>query len=473
MKILYIPLDERPGNYRGLASNLANIKEVELVIVPSIYMGHMKESADIDGMYHWMEEHIYECDAAVISFEMLMYGGFLPSRVHKLAEEPHERLERFKKLAADVKRKTDIDIYLFANIMNTTPYASSEDDPDSYRNYGDLLYQRAYLLDKKKDNNLCCEEEKELANAEKLLPQAAIKSYESRRNINLTTLIDSISMLKNKTVDCMAVVNSELSTYGYAAREDRAYLNALKAQRVDDKVIKYTQSNEMGFILICRAIAVRKKNKLKVAIIMDRVGNAKLSNHEETIIQTLIGLAGVAYSNNVDDCDIILFMHSSKNESADTTDVVYNDMLGLNKPFVVWDTVNENVSDPDFVRAMLIHHVSDNLLAYSSSHTIGIALSLGIVQYLYGTKRLRDEVLFRSLAREYAFNTIVRPKYDALLKDKSAGHLTHINSNDEELKRRILDDIMKVMNDLNTPFDFTIKGLEFTWYRLNEIKLVL
>jgi len=87
MKILYIPLDERPCNYYYPPS-IANIcSDIEVVEPPKEMLGRKKVPAKIDDLWKFVEENAPTCDALVLSLDMLLFGGIVPSRLHYAKEQ--------------------------------------------------------------------------------------------------------------------------------------------------------------------------------------------------------------------------------------------------------------------------------------------------------------------------------------------------------------------------------------------------
>src|SRR5699024_11747582 len=87
MKIVYMPLDERPCNTIYPLEAVKTAKDIE-VITPSIHiLGRKKEPGNIKEIKNFLLEKANKVDAVVLSTEMLVYGGLVPSRLHHRSEE--------------------------------------------------------------------------------------------------------------------------------------------------------------------------------------------------------------------------------------------------------------------------------------------------------------------------------------------------------------------------------------------------
>ena len=81
-KILLLPLDERPCNYLFPNMLASSSEDIELLLPPKSLLGAMKQAADISAVAQWLRENFFSCDYAIISIDMLVYGGIVPSRLH-------------------------------------------------------------------------------------------------------------------------------------------------------------------------------------------------------------------------------------------------------------------------------------------------------------------------------------------------------------------------------------------------------
>ena len=114
MKLIYLPLDERPCNYH-FAKRIAEGSPIELISPKKELLGNKKIPANVHALEEFLVENAALADSFVISVDMLLYGGIVPSRLHLISENEHcERLsvfERIKKINPNAK------IYAFALIM--------------------------------------------------------------------------------------------------------------------------------------------------------------------------------------------------------------------------------------------------------------------------------------------------------------------------------------------------------------------
>src|SRR5699024_12204195 len=106
-------------------------------------------------------DNSYTVDVIILSVEMLVDGRLLPYRIHHLTkEDDKQRINNLEKL----REKNDkTPIYDFNLIMRTPNLNTSDEEPDYYEDYGERIFQRAYLLDKKERIGILNQEEQHLS----------------------------------------------------------------------------------------------------------------------------------------------------------------------------------------------------------------------------------------------------------------------------------------------------------------------
>ena len=83
-KIVYLPLDERPCNAL-FVPKLFNGENLNIVIPPK--MGFKKTPARWEDISAFLIKECADADGLVLSMDMLLYGGLIPSRLHYLPAE--------------------------------------------------------------------------------------------------------------------------------------------------------------------------------------------------------------------------------------------------------------------------------------------------------------------------------------------------------------------------------------------------
>ncbi|MBC1648523.1 DUF4127 family protein, partial [Listeria welshimeri] len=168
MNILYVPLDERPCNAIYPEQTAAVNQTMNVLSVPQALLGHKKEPANIQEIRSFIKKNIANSSYAILSAEMLLYGGLLPSRLHHLTEEDLKDYEAFLR---EIKKDfPDKKIFLSNLIMRTPKYNSSDEEPDYYEQYGEAIFRYGWLKDKATREVLDEHEESEWHQLKETLP---------------------------------------------------------------------------------------------------------------------------------------------------------------------------------------------------------------------------------------------------------------------------------------------------------------
>jgi len=121
-RVLYVPLDNRPCNAK-LPGLLARMVDFELVMPPLDLLGEGRHEAQPERIAEWLLEPHGRVDCAILSLDMLAYGGLVPSRTMGLS--PDTALERLDVLAALREQLGESAIYAFNAIMRLSITADS------------------------------------------------------------------------------------------------------------------------------------------------------------------------------------------------------------------------------------------------------------------------------------------------------------------------------------------------------------
>ncbi len=141
MKILLLPLDERPCN-ASFPGRLFPADKVQILLPRKL--GHKKEPADFFVLSDFLFEKAKDADALLLSLDMLLYGGLIPSRLHHLKTETlFSRLHLIRELK---EKYPALPIYAFATVMRCPAYSSDDEEPDYYERFGSAIHARGALM---------------------------------------------------------------------------------------------------------------------------------------------------------------------------------------------------------------------------------------------------------------------------------------------------------------------------------------
>lgn len=307
VKIVYLPLDERPCNmdfvYKLFNGKFCTISRLEK-------LGHHKTPADVNEIGEFLLRECADAYGAVISMDMLLYGGLVPSRIHNYdIPTLRKRMDILKKI-----REENPAIKLFVShcIMRCPRYSLSEEEPDYYDMYGKEIFA-AGVATHKFDLELIPEEEKNEARA--LIPEDIMKDYENRRMVNRTMNMETLNFIENKIIDVCVYPQDDSARYGYTAIDQKLIRDEITNRGLIGDVLMYPGADEVGLTLTARMLNEYMGATPKVFVqYATEQAKSMFPRYEGVRMGTTIGFhinaAGCIQTSSIEAADIILLVNA-------------------------------------------------------------------------------------------------------------------------------------------------------------------
>lgn len=243
-KIVYLPLDERPCN-AAFVPGLFDGGELRIVTPPEL--GDKKTPAPWEAVRGFLLRECADADGLVLSMDMLLYGGLLPSRLHRLDEAEAER--RLSLVAQLKARNEGLLIYAFQCIMRCPRYSSAEEEPDYYGEYGAQIHQLGSLRHRVR-LGLCDGAELDALTAN--VPADYLRDYTDRRAFNLRFNLRTLQLLRDGTLDFLVIPQDDSAPYGFTAMDQQAVRSSMAELQLGARVLIYPGADEVGLTLTAR-----------------------------------------------------------------------------------------------------------------------------------------------------------------------------------------------------------------------------
>ncbi len=503
MKILYIPLDERPCNRLYPVQNVAGTPEVTLISPPKELLGKKKLPADVADIWEYIEKNIEGVSTAVLSTEMLLYGGLLPSRVHHLGQTDLDLYKsRLTKLKSD---HPDLKIFLSNLIMRTPRYDSNDEEPEYYGEYGAAIFNYGFLRDKQQRESLTEKESVKMQRLEEKIPEAILLDYEERRAFNVQANLLNIYLVEQDVVDFLVIPQDDSAEYGYTALDQKKVYKKIKDLRLSSKILVYPGADEVGFTLLARAYNESRERPLRVypffsatrgplivPLYEDRVIGESLKSH--------ILASGCQLVDQSDSCDFVLAYNTpgkimqeswSQLTGSDVSYSSYRNLLDFTnkiesfltrgKKVAVCDSAYANGGDLELLALLDENKCLEKLSAYQGWNTncnsLGSSLSMGVFKSVQQEASEVQMSILQSIYEDIFYQTIIRQRItQEVLPEKN---LTYF-----DLKNKKMEIIELVKNDLagcskkylqksfQTLKNYQVE-IDFPWNRMFEIECTL
>jgi len=496
-KILYLPLDERPSNWT-FPKEVFNNGNIEIISLPDELKGYKKHGADNKKVSGFVRKNAKVADGLVISLDMLIYGGLIPSRLHY---QKTKDLIKVLSLLREIKEENpQIIIFCFSTIMRCPSYNSNDEEHDYYANYGRNIYDFGYLQHKQDLGIINDVERKLLSNLN--IPNEYLNDFVNRRKTNLEVNLEIIDYVQKEIIDFLIIPQDDSGEYGFTAIDQEKIRKKLHNKNLSDKVYLYPGADEIGSVLLARM--TNKLNNLRPKIYIKYPGPTCASITpliedrflDITVRYQILAANGIVVSS-VTEADAVLYVHAAADKPLTSlvptpptrgVSVLLNTVEAfefleyvhkvLKKPIMIADVTYDNGSHIECFTKLSLKDMVFDLAAYAgwntSSNTIGSAVAMGMGYLNFGKINKHFDLLVTRYLEDIAFGGYVRQIiwYEKLPK------LTDYSYYDTKehvgfMSNLIIDEIDSFVRRSMTKLigHYEIEYLGLPWKRLYEIDL--
>lgn len=510
-RIVLLPLDERPCNV-DYPEQLARLGGLPLSVPPFSMLGDKKRPADCDQLAQWLKQEAEQADSLILSIDMLVYGGIVPSRLHHYSpEQCQERIDLLRELKLS---RPDLKIYAFNLIMRTPAASSNDEEPDYYAEYGSSIFRYSWLKDKQEREELDAEEQQEWEELLRKIPEEVLTEHLHRRSVNSYVNEYSIRLAEEGIIDFLIIPLDDNAHYGFSAMEQRRLLFLTEELGLMDRVFLYPGADEIGCTLVARVfcetmdyhpeIFVRYSSTQGPFVIPryeDRSLNESIKSH--------ITAGGAFMADSSHEADLVLMVHSppvGQKDAAESSrafrdrhrsyfsEVHFNEFIqamrnytSKGKTVALADVANSNGSDHTFMKMVSRSGLLPKLAGYSawntSGNTLGTVIAHGIIESYYRRPGLRQDEDRLHLSREFYLLRLIEDwGYQALVRsDITKNVLPGLGANyfdvahvydtvTATVRQKLTEFVETYLQDLQ-PERIHLEQVEMPWKRMFEVGL--
>ena len=450
MKILLLPLDERPCN-AAFPGRLFPADKVQILLPQKL--GHKKEPADFFVLSDFLFEKAKDADALLLSLDMLLYGGLIPSRLHHLKTETlFSRLHLIRELK---EKYPSLPIYAFATVMRCPAYSSDDEEPDYYENFGSAIHARGVLMHRAL-TGLTTSSEAEgpvpspagltsaasgegeisapfssaepasassLDNEDSQGPEsclggdfeACLEDYLARRALNKQLSLQALELVKEGILESIVFPQDDSMRFGFPAMDQEEIRRRILTLGLTERAMMYPGSDEIALTLLCRILLNHHGFLPKVYV-------KYLTDGARSLIPLYEGLplsattsyqlhaAGCVTADTCAEADIVLLETAPSGSMEEAwsqpsrspsyfAERNFPEMLSFiqrmrraGKVVTVADNAYANGGDLDLIRILDADHLLMDLQGYAgwntNANTMGCAIAMGVCAFLYGEQGL-------------------------------------------------------------------------------------
>lgn len=292
MKILLLPLDERPCN-AAFPGRLFPADKVQILLPRKL--GHKKKPADFSVLSDFLFEKAKDADALLLSLDMLLYGGLIPSRLHHLKTETlFSRLHLIRELK---EKYPALPIYAFATVMRCPAYSSDDEEPDYYERFGSAIHARGALMHQALAG-LSSPETKPVSASDLPSPagltsaasgegeisapfssaepvsasslddgdsqdpepclssdfETCLEDYLARRALNKQLSLQALELVKEGILESIVFPQDDSMRFGFPAMDQEEIRRRILTLGLTERAMMYPGSDEIALTLLCRLL---------------------------------------------------------------------------------------------------------------------------------------------------------------------------------------------------------------------------
>ena len=493
-RILLIPLDDRPPCLQ-FPVRMGAIGDAEIVTPPRELLGRFTEFGKPAEIIAWVKkQNLQSFDAAIVSVDMLAYGGLVAMRVHETDDATAMRrlavVREMRSLAPKLK------IYASSVIMRLAPTGSVVNEA-----YRENLAKWAEIS---VDETQKAQTEK----LEKLIPAEALADYKTARVRDLKINRASIQLVKDKVFDYLILSQDDAKPKGIHVADRENLIAESRRLNLSEKIAVQPGADEVSMLLLGRALTDKYnyRPKIKAIYSAEQIADRVMPYEDRPLRQTVsfhIKAVGATEVGSEAEADILFYVFASRFEAGKANKFVqeiYDRFYQIpancketlkslcmpRKPFIVADVDPKgDVQGGDVVfteqlKSRALFAVISGYASWNTAgNTIGTALPHGVLynlsahllrlkpknvskargreiyQFSNRVEQAQTWFLLNRLLDDYVYHTLVRPE---AMKFAKAKEWNVFRFNDQQTK---------AVEEFSSP-----KVEEKAWQNLNSINTV-
>lgn len=399
-RLLALPLDARPV-VRAQVVQLMAAGGWELVVPPEDRLGHLRQPADRDALVAWIGREAPGVAGFVLSLDMLLYGGLVPSRfVDDTEPALAARLAWLRQLRAAHPGKP---LYAFASTMRISRSLEAEEEKPYWADHGLALWSWSYHQDR--HAQLGQPEDVQLAReAAASVPDAIRTDYLATRARNHALTRRMLQLVREGVIDRLVLPQDDTAEFGFNIAERRALQAEVAALGLQERVPIYPGADEVLHTACAHAVQrLSGRPPLRVALVPMRPATLAtlVPRYEDRplaeSVRSQITAAGACLEQDATQADLLLALYTQGTVQGDwalqqplpqreAVDPAWLATLAAHqragRPVAVADLAYANGGDPWFVHALAQVLELRALAAYAGWNTAGNTLGSAIAQAL-------------------------------------------------------------------------------------------
>jgi hypothetical protein len=274
-RILLIPLDDRPPCLQ-FPLRMGAVGDAEIVTPPRELLGRFTDFGKSDEIIEWLKKQdLRSFDAAIVSVDMLAYGGLVAMRVHGTDDAAAmRRLDFVREMRRAAPR---LKIYGSSVIMRLAPTGNVVNEA-----YREKLARWAEI-------SVEPENRAETEKLEKAIPADALADYKAARARDLKINQASIEMVRDKIFDYLILSQDDAKPKGVHVADREKLIARMKALNLQNKIAVQPGADEVSMLLLARALTDKYdfRPKIRTVFSAENIADQFMPYEDRPLRQTV------------------------------------------------------------------------------------------------------------------------------------------------------------------------------------------
>jgi Protein of unknown function (DUF4127) len=428
-----LPVDGRPV-VRAQVQQLVALAGWRLQCPEIGQLGHLRKPADCGFLAQWLLQHAPHADGFVISIDMLVYGGLVPSRF--IPDDADTLLARLDLLPALKALRPQAPLTAFAATLRISNNRHNEEEKTYWNPHGSDLWAWSFHSDRYQQLGQA-QDRQAAEQAAACVPHAVRADYLATRARNLRINQALLDLVAQGVIDRLVLPQDDTAEYGFNIAERRLLQAAVQERGVQDRVRIYPGADEVMHTLCAWTVArLRGDPPLRLEVQATdptRWMSLRALYEDRPLPQSLQSqldaVGAVAVHEPAAPPDAVLLVHTQGMAQGDwamrvplpaspgVEPAVWS-RLG-SAPLAVADVAYANGGDPVFMAELARHRNVPQLAAYAGWNTASNRLGSLLAQLVLARGRWQtfdnQTVLALRLAEDLQWQAVLRQQLrDAL-----------------------------------------------------------
>lgn len=422
-----LPVDGRPVVRRQVQA-LADAAGWTLRLPDVADLGHLRRPAQRDVLAGWLEQQADGAAGVIVSIDMLVYGGLVPSRfITDELDALLPRLALLRRLKALNARRP---IYAFAATMRISNNNVAEEEKPYWAEHGERLWRWSFHSDKFRQTGDAGASAL-AARAEAAVPADIRADYRATRARNFAVNLALLELVQEGVIDRLILPQDDTAEYGFNIAERRELQQRVLALGLSDRVLIYPGADEVMHTLTAHMVGrLRGDAPLRIALSCSdpqHVGALRARYEDRPVLDSLasqIEAVGARLVDDAEPADLLLALHSSGPAQGDwamrlplplpqSLNAQWVAALSAAPtPLAVVDLAYANGGDPVLIEALAAQRLLPRLVGYAGWNTASNSLG-GLLAQLVLARRVLSSDANRlntalRLAEDYLYQARLR-----------------------------------------------------------------